>query len=467
MNLAGININGIDFKNVKKIYFIGIGGVSMSGIALILRSFGYEVLGSDAANTSLRTKGIIVYEKQIKENITDDIDLVIYTAAINKDNEEYKEALRKQIPLMERGPFLGLITNLYKDTIGIAGTHGKTTTTSMVSCIFLEAGLSPTIQVGSYLKNIEGNYKIGSSDTLIIEACEYSDSFLNFKQKSGIVLNIDSDHLDYFKSLDNIKASFYKYVSGFSADGFLVYNADDVNSKDLVNYAPCKCVSFGILNDADYRAVNIEFDDNGFASFNVLFQGNSLGRVSLRVVGMQNVYDALAGVALSFSYNIGFDKIKSGLKKYEGAARRMEFKGIFNGAKVYDDYGHHPTEIEAISKAVLKMKYNKSYVIFEPHTYSRVINHKKNFAESLKEFDEIIVTDIFAAREKNTYNVTSMEIVDELSFLNKDASYISSYDEIIDYLKEKVLEGDIILTIGAGNITKLSDRLVNDVSGID
>lgn len=467
MKLADINVNGIDFNNVRKIYFIGIGGVSMSGLALILNSFGYEVLGSDIANTGLRSKGIIVYEKQIKENITDDIDLVIYTAAISKDNEEYKAALRKNIPLMERGPFLGLITNLYKDTIGIAGTHGKTTTTSMVSCIFLEAGLSPTIQVGSYLKNIEGNYKIGNSDTLIIEACEYSDSFLNFKQRSGIVLNIDSDHLDYFKNLDNIKSSFYKYVSGFSADGILVYNADDVNSKDLVNYAPCKCVSFGILNDADYRAVNIDFDENGFASFDVLFQGNSLGRVSLRVVGMQNVYDALAGVALSFSYNISFDKIKSGLKKYEGASRRMEFKGLFNGAKVYDDYGHHPTEIEAVSKAVLKMKYNRSYVIFEPHTYSRVINHKKNFAESLKEFDEIIVTDIFAAREKNTYNVTSMEIVDELSSLNKGAMYISSYDEIIDYLKEKVLEGDIILTIGAGNITKLSDRLVNVVNGID
>ncbi len=461
MRLADINVNGIDFKNVKKIYFIGIGGVSMSGLALILKNFGYDVLGSDIANTGLRSKGITVYADQVKENITDDIDLVIYTAAISKDNEEYKEALRKNIPLMERGPFLGLITNLYENTIGIAGTHGKTTTTSMVSCIFLEAGLSPTIQVGSYLKNIEGNYKIGNSDTLIIEACEYSDSFLNFKQRSGIVLNIDSDHLDYFKNLDNIKSSFYKYVSSFSKDGFLVYNFDDINSRDLINHTSSKVVSFGILNDADYKAVNIEFDDNGFASFDVYFHDTFLGNVSLSVVGMQNVYDALAGVALASSYNISFDSIKKGLKKYEGAARRMEFKGLFNGAKVYDDYGHHPTEIDAVSKAVLKMKYNKSFVIFEPHTYSRVINHKKEFADSLKEFDEIIVTDIFAAREKNIYNITSREIIDELKLVNKEALYIKSYDEIINYLKDKVLDGDIILTIGAGNITKLSDKLVN------
>lgn len=461
MRLADINVNGIDFKNVKKIYFIGIGGVSMSGLALILKNFGYDVLGSDIANTGLRSKGITVYADQVKENITDDIDLVIYTAAISKDNEEYKEALRRNIPLMERGPFLGLITNLYENTIGIAGTHGKTTTTSMVSCIFLEAGLSPTIQVGSYLKNIEGNYKIGNSDTLIIEACEYSDSFLNFKQRSGIVLNIDSDHLDYFKNIDNIKSSFYKYVSGFSKDGFLVYNLDDINSRKLIIHTSSKVISFGILNDADYKAVNIEFDDNGFASFDVYFHDTFLGNVSLSVVGMQNVYDALAGVALASSYNISFDSIKNGLKKYEGAARRMEFKGLFNGAKVYDDYGHHPTEIAAVSKAVLKMKYNKSFVIFEPHTYSRVINHKKEFADSLKEFDEIIVTDIFAAREKNIYNIISREIIDELKLVNKEALYIKSYDEIINYLKDKVLDGDIILTIGAGNITKLSDKLVN------
>ncbi len=459
MKLDNIIYKDINFKEVKRIYMIGIGGVSMSGIALILKQWGYDVLGSDAANTFLRSKGILVNDKQEAKNITCDIDLIVYTAAISDDNPELMEAKAKNIPLLERGEFLGVITRMYKNTIGVAGTHGKTTTTSMISCIFLEANLDPTIQVGSYLSNIDGNYRIGQSENFILESCEYKDSFLYFKEKSGIVLNIDTDHLDYFKNLDSIKESFYKYVSSLDDDGFLIYNVDDENSKDLVNHTKARPVSFGINNDAVFMADKISYDDEGYARFELLHNKKFLANISLEVAGKQNVYDSLAAIALTYSYNIKINDIINGLKNYHGAARRLEFKGYFNGAKVYDDYGHHPTEVKAVGEAVKNKKYNRSFVIFEPHTYSRVINHKSEFAESLKSFDNIIVTDIYAAREKNIYNVSAKDIVIELEKLGKDALYISSYDDIISYLKENVKNGDIIVTLGAGKVTKLSELL--------
>ena len=362
---------------------------------------------------------------------------------------------------MERGEFLGEITKLFSDTIGVAGTHGKTSTTSMLACIFLETNIDPTIQVGSILKNIDGNYRIGKSDTLIIEACEYSDSYLSFVQKSAIVLNIDNDHLDYFKNLDNIKKSFYEYVSHLPSDGYLIKNNDDDNSLLLDKYTKANVITYGIKNKAIFMANNISFDEEGCARFTVLFGDENLGVINLSVPGEHNVSNALAAIALSYMYGISFDDIRNGLSKYTGASRRMEYKGEFNGAKVYDDYGHHPTEIEATAKAILKKDYNKSWVIFEPHTYSRVYKHKEEFAKSLCEFDNIIVTNIYAAREKNEYNVKEEDIINELKKYNKDAIHISDYEEIKSYLKSKVDSGDIILTLGAGNITKLANLLVN------
>ena len=450
-------------KNTS-IYMIGIGGISMSGIADILVNWGYRVSGSDRVTSpiteKLESQGIKVYCPQKKENITDDIDFVVYTAAIKEDNEEMIAAKSKNIPMMERGKFLGKITELFPNTIGIAGTHGKTSTTSMVSCIFLEANMDPTIQVGSVLKNIDGNYRVGKSDTLIIEACEYCDSYLNFKQKSAIVLNIDNDHLDYFKNLDNIKKSFNKYVSHLPSDGYLVINNDDVNSSELKDNTKAKVITYGIVNEAMYMARDITFDDNGCASFVVLKEGNKIGEVTLSVAGEHQVLNALSSIALADAYGISFDNIKDGLKKYTGANRRLEYKGEFMGASVYDDYGHHPTEIEATSKAIHKKKYNKSWVIFEPHTYSRAFKHKEDFAKSLKDFDYIIITDIYAAREINTYGIKEEDIIREIKKYGKEAFHISSYDDIKLYLSQYVEKGDLILTLGAGNVTKLADMLV-------
>ena len=449
----------------KRVYMIGIGGISMSGIADILVNMGYEVSGSDRDESSttmkLREHGINVMVPQCSENITDDIDFIVYTAAIKEDNPEMIEAKNKNIKMMERGEFLGELTKLFPNTIGVAGTHGKTSTTSMLSCIFLESNYDPSIQVGSVLKNIDGNYRVGNSDTFIIEACEYADSFLSFHQKSAIVLNIDNDHLDYFKNLDGIKKSFYKYVSNLPNDGYLVINNDDINSVDLRNHTNANVVTYGIKNASDYMATDINYNDDGYATFNVVKNSEIIGDVELSVSGEHNVSNALSAIAMADLYNISFEDIKNGLKKYEGAARRMEYKGEFNCAKVYDDYGHHPTEIEAVALSILKKTYNESWVIFEPHTYSRVYKHKDDFAKALSGFDHIIITDIFAARESNEYGVKEEDIVREIKKYGKEAFYISSYEDIKIYLNEYVNKNDLVLTLGAGNVTKLASMLVN------
>ena len=408
----------------------------------------------------LTNSGINVFIGHDYNNINESFDLIVYTAAVKEDNPEMIHAKELDLPIMERGLFLGELTKLFKDTIGISGTHGKTTTTSMVSECFMAGNLDPSIQVGSVLKSINGNYRVGNSDYFIIEACEYCDSFLNFKQKSAIVLNIDNDHLDYFKNLDNIKKSFKEYVSHLPSDGYLVINGDDGNCLELALSTKAKIITYGLKESNNYIAKNITFNDDGFGEYDLYFKNKFISHINLSVVGKHNVSNSLACIALCLNYGIDIESIKKGLKNYTGASRRFEYKGMFNGAKVYDDYGHHPTEVNAVSESILNKKYNKSWVIFEPHTYSRVHNHSKDFAKSLVNFDNIIIVDIYAARETNEYNVSVNDIISELNKLGKDAIHISDYNEIKEYLKSKVCKDDLILTLGAGYITKLSDLLV-------
>ena len=451
-----------DLKKYKNIYMIGIGGVSMSGLAYILKSWKYNISGSNNVENSMTEKlindNISVFIPHDYKNINENIDLIVYTAAINESNPEIIHAKELNIPIMERGEFLGELTKLYSNTIGIAGTHGKTTTTSMVSLCFLEGNLDPSIQVGSVLNAINGNYRVGKSDYFIIESCEYSDSFLNFHEKSAIILNIDNDHLDYFKTFDNIKKSFKNYVSHIK--DVLVINGDDKNCLELALNTDAKIKTFGFNENNNYYAKNIEFDNNGYPSYDLYKYNEFITRISLSIVGIHNVLNSLGCIALCDHYGIDIKDIKNGLKKYTGADRRFQYKGMFNDAKVYDDYGHHPTEVNAVSNSILNKKYNKSWVIFEPHTYSRVKNHAKDFAKSLMNFDNIIITDIYAAREINEFNVSVNDIINELKKLEKDSIYISDYNHIKEYLKDKVVEDDLILTLGAGNITKLSDILV-------
>ena len=455
-----------NLKKYKKIHMIGIGGVSMSGIAAILQNFGFEVSGSDA-NESDATKAL--QEKGIRVTIGHDLadiansDVVVYTAAIKPDDPEILEAKRLGIETIERADFLGALTRCFQDTICISGTHGKTTTTSMVSLCFVEALKDPSIQVGAFLKAINGNYRVGNSEHFVIEACEYVESFLKFSPKAEIILNIDNDHLDYFKTFDNIKNAFIKYVNLLPHDGILVVNGDDSNCLDLQQYTTAKTITYGITNkNTDYFAVNIVFDNDGFAEFDVYNNDTFFDRIKLHVPGMHNVLNALACIALSTAYGIDKKDIKNALNNFTGANRRFEFKGKVNGASIYDDYGHHPTEIIATAKSLMNKKYNKSWVVFQPHTYSRTKTLLNDFAKALLNFDNILILDIYAAREKNTYGISSKDLADKICSLGKDAKYMPSFDECVAYLKKNVKENDIIMTLGAGTVTQIGPMLLEN-----
>lgn len=453
-----------NLKNYKHIYMVGIGGISMSGIAEILKHWNYEVSGSDMTKSNqtdwLEQNGIKVNIGQVKENITQDIDLVVYTAAVKQDNPELVKARELNIPTIERGLFLGEITKLFKDTIGIAGTHGKTSTTSMVASSFLEANFDPSIQVGAVLKRIDGNYKVGNSDYFIIEACEYCESYLNFHQRSAIVLNIDNDHLDYFKNIDNIKKSFEKYVLMLPEDGYLILNHDDERCYDLRNSTKAKVITVGFNENADWYYKNVIFDEDGYPTYDAYYHNEYKGTLKLKVAGLHNVFNSLCCVALCDAYGINIQTVAKALLTFDGASRRLEYKGLFNGAKVYDDYGHHPTEIMATVNGIKNKKFNKSWVVFEAHTYSRLQKHLQEFAEALVSFDNIIIIDTYAARETNIYNIKEEDLINELNKLGKEAIHISEHNEVVKYLKDNVCEGDIVLTLGAGNVTKIADKLI-------
>ena len=455
-----------ELKQYKRIHMIGIGGTSMSGIAEILKRYGFIVTGSDASESELvdklRESNIPVVVGHNLENLRK-ADLVVYSAAIPETDIEMQEAKRLNIKTMERSTFLGLITEAYRDTICISGTHGKTTTTSMISVCFLEAKKDPTIQVGAILKQIDGNNRVGRSDFFILESCEYVESFLKFHPKTEVILNIDNDHLDYFKDLDHVKNAFVKFVGLLPDDGLLILNADDKNCVDLYKNTNSKIVTFGINNEkSNFVARNISFDNNGFPLFDVYRNNTFYKSIKLSVPGLHNVYNALACIATCYEYGIEKEVIKEGLLKYTGAHRRFEYKGNTNGASVYDDYGHHPTEIKAVYNAMKKKKYNRSWVIFQPHTYSRTKNLLNEFAQALSGFDNIIVTDIYAAREKNTYGISSKDLVKQINInrVGRQALYMSDFHEIAKYIRDRVMPNDIVITLGAGTVTQIGPMIL-------
>lgn len=454
-----------ELEKYRKIHMIGIGGVSMSGIAEILNHWGFSVTGSDASQSEytddLISHGIPVKIGHDIENVSR-ADLVVYTAAINQEDPELVQARKLYIPTIERADFLGILTKVFNDTICISGTHGKTTTTSMISSCFLEGKLDPTIQVGAFLKQINGNYRLGNSEYFIIEACEYVESFLRFYPKTEVILNIDNDHLDYFKDMEHIILAFQKYVKLLPANGLLVINSDDPNCVKLSKCTEAKTLTFGINNQkANFVARNISFNKNGFPTFDVYYNDTFYKTISLSVTGMHNVLNALACIGVCHMYGLNKEQIKNGLLKFTGAHRRFEYVGEFgNHVSVYDDYGHHPTEIKATANAMKNKSYNKSWVIFQPHTYSRTKNLLADFAKALTLFDNIIVTDIYAAREINTYNISSKDLIDEIQKLGRKAYYIQNFDEIVNFVKSQALNNDLVLTLGAGTITNIAGMLV-------
>lgn len=390
-------------------------------------------------------------------------DIVVYTAAIPKDDIELKKAESMHIPTVERADFLGIITKAFNNTICVSGTHGKSTTTSMLSVCFLEACKDPTIQVGAILKQINGNNRIGTSEYFILEACEYVESFLKFSPKTEIILNIDNDHLDYFKDMDHIISAFSKYAKLLPDDGLLVLNADDENCSKLSRFTTAKVVTYGIKNEhANFVARNINFDNNGFASFDAYYNNSFYKTFKLSVPGMHNVLNSLACIAVCHVYGLEKEDIKNGLLKFTGTHRRFEYVGSFNNVQIYDDYGHHPTEIEAVANALKNKKYNQSWIIFQPHTYSRTKLLLHDFAKALANFDNIIITDIYAAREKNTYGITARDLVNEIAKLGKKVYYINDFSQIVNFIRKNAISNDIILTQGAGTVTKIGPMILNN-----
>ncbi len=456
------NINSLSHK--KKIHFIGIGGISMSGLAEIIYCKGYEVTGSDmkASSTTrhLEDLGIKVYYGHQKENIQEDVDLIVYTAAIHDDNEELQYAKANDIETISRSQFLGVLMKHYDYPICISGTHGKTTTTSMLSHGLLEANLDPTISVGGILKSIHGNIRIGKSQYFLTEACEYCDSFLDFFPHVGVILNIEEDHLDYFKDINHIRSSFQKFACKIPTDGLLTINGTIDDLDGFLAPLHCKVETFGLDESFNWYAKNISFDDKACSSFDVYYNHQFVTRLNLHVPGNHNILNALAVCSVYHFLGLDLAKLNDGLLHFSGANQRFEVKGSYNDITIVDDYAHHPTEIAATLDVATKYPHHELYVVFQPHTYTRTKAFLNEFATVLSRSENVIVTDIYAAREKNPGDISAKDIVDKIHSLGKKALYMKDFNEIAAYLKNHALPKDLILTMGAGNVNEIATLLL-------
>lgn len=454
----------IDFKNPCHVHFIGIGGISMSGLADILLDQHFKVSGSDSKASPLtellEQNGAKIYIGQRASNIEDGTDFVVYTAAIHPDNPEYQAAVQKKIPMLTRAELLGQLMTNYKTPIAIAGTHGKTSTTSMVSHIFLAADKDPTISVGGILKAIHGNIRVGGHETFITEACEYTNSFLSFYPKISIILNIDADHLDFFKDLDDIRHSFRLFAEKLPADGTLIINSDIPDYTKITEGLPCSIITYGQTDGSDYTAQNITFNELAHGSFDLIRRGENLGRVSLRVPGIHNVWNAVAAMALGDLSGISMETMKKGLDDFSGADRRFEKKGEIGGITIIDDYAHHPTEIAATLKAARNCPHKTLWCVFQPHTYTRTKALMDDFAKALTLADKVVLADIYAARETDTLGISSKQLAEKINQLGGDALYLPSFDAIENYLLEHCIQGDLLITMGAGDVVKIGENLL-------
>ncbi|NLP27739.1 MAG: UDP-N-acetylmuramate--L-alanine ligase [Clostridia bacterium] len=449
----------------KKVHFIGIGGISMSALAEILLKYGYKVSGSDMKSSNiterLKEKGAEIYIGHAAENVLSS-DIVVYTAAISPDNPEFIKAKELNLTMMDRAEFLGLIMKGHKYNVAVTGTHGKTTTTSILSHILLDAHVDPTILVGGELDIIGGNVLTGNSDYFIAEACEYKASFLKFYPYIGIILNIDADHLDFYRDLNHIKETFENFVSLIPEDGFLIGNAEDENVYDIMEKTnSCNIISYG-FNKGSLQAHKIELDNMGCASFDVIYKGSFLFRASLAVPGKHNILNSLSCIATALALNIDYSHMSKGLSSYKGTHKRFEVKGRRNGVTVIDDYAHHPTEIKATLSTSKSIPHKRIFCVFQPHTYTRTISLLDDFSESFYDADEIILADIYAAREKDTGIVSSNTLGDKIRDKGLKCINLHSFQDIQDYLRKNTEEGDLVLTVGAGDIVKVGEAFLRD-----
>lgn len=455
----------LDFNTPANLHFTGIGGISMSALAEIMISRGFTVTGSDSHESKitdhLESLGAKIFYNQVAGNISSDIDVLIYTAAIKQDNPELVKAKELGIPLLTRAEFLGQIMLNYPMAIGVSGTHGKTTTTSMLSQIMLEGNTDPTILVGGIMPAIHGNTRVGHSDKLITEACEYTNSFLSFKPNMAIILNVAADHLDFFKDLDDIRHSFRKFAELVPDDGFLVINSDIDNLEYFTDGLKCKVITVGSdPAKSDYSATNIEFDQFAKGSYDLVVNGEKSFHVALNVTGEHNIYNSLAAIAAAHAMGISDANIKAGLTQYGGTDRRFQYKGKVGDVTIIDDYAHHPDEITATIKTAKHYPHKKMWVIFQPHTYSRTKSLLPEFGKALKEADAVVLADIYAAREKDTLGVSSLDVKKEIEKYGTEVHYYPSFSEIENFLLESCSPGDLLITMGAGDVVKIGEHLL-------
>lgn len=444
---------------------MGIGGISMSGLAEILLQENFTVSGSDVKTSditdTLRSLGAKVNIGQTAANITDDIDLVVYTAAISNDNEEFVEVKRRNIPMLTRAQLLGQIMNNYKYGIAISGTHGKTTTTSMMSHVLLAADTDPTISIGGMLDVIGGNIRVGHSDYFITEACEYTNSYHSFNPYISIILNVDEDHLDFFSGIDEIVESFKTFAEILPDDGLLVINGDMSHKNRIISDLNCNIVTFGLNSDNKYSASDITYDSEGHPTYTLLVDKKPSDTITLHSTGIHNVMNSLSVIAVCDFLKINREAVKEGLFSCTSAKRRFEHKGVTkNGVIVLDDYAHHPTEIEATLKAALNTPHRKLWCVFQPHTYTRTYALLDKFAQALSVCDHVILADIYAAREKDTGLVSSKDLEKKINELGGNAKHIDSFLSIENFIEKNCKKNDLLITMGAGNVDFIGEALL-------
>lgn len=449
----------------KKVHFIGIGGISMSGLAEILLGRGYKVSGSDAASSRLTDKlqklGAEVFIGQ-KYGQHKGASLIVKTSAISQDNDELRGAIEDNILVIERAELLSQIMDEYKLSVGVSGMHGKTTCTSMLATILLGCGIDPTVHNGGELGILGGATHVGTDDIFIAEACEYKDNFLNLNPNIEIILNIDRDHLDYFKDLDHIITSYSKYIAKIPENGCLIANGDDENTLEAAKARKCKMITFGLNTDNDFYAQNIKDKTNGCSDFDLFYNNKKMGRVSLNVPGCHHIYNAMAAIAASVECGNDFDCAIKSISEYRGAKRRFEFIGKnANGANVYHDYAHHPTEVKANLQGAKIRSKGSVICIFQPHTYTRTKALLTEFSASFDLADHVILVDIYSAREVDKGEIHSKDLCSAIKRRNKikTVCYMPSFEDAKIYVDSISKKGDMVITLGAGSIEKINEML--------
>ena len=457
-------MQSIDFNKKQKVHFIGIGGINMSAIAKELLFRGFPVSGSDGRASDitrqLEEEGAQIFIGQSGDNIAPDVDIVVYTAAIKEDNPELVKARSLNLPCITRADFLGALMKNYETRICVSGTHGKTTTTSMLSEILLDAETDPTIMVGGIMPRIGGNVRIGASGHFLTEACEYTNSFLSFFPTIAVILNVQEDHMDFFRDLEDIRRSFRTFASLLPEDGTLVINGEIEDVSFFTEATKARIFRFGLTEDCEFRAENITSDTFACCEFDLVVRGSAAGHVKLCVPGRHNVYNALAAIAAAAAAGLDIESACASVSGFRGVDRRFQYKGQIGGVTVVDDYAHHPDEIRATLDAALQVPHKKLWVVFQPHTYSRTEAFREEFIQELSRADAVILAEIYAAREKNIHGISSRDLMEQIREKGTECYYFPTFSEIENFLLENCEEGDMFITMGAGDVVTIGDFLL-------